>query len=150
MNQPGSTGAGIDLHQSRDTELRKCDHIGQLREAELRYAITALFLPERFQGSEFIALRDQALSGLWSVDTTRDQLLDLVGRGGAGPIGGGAPTQSDSRAPHGGGVVIAGDDAIDKYMRGVELAILGRANMLSDDTQITEARSGGFMAVTVS
>lgn len=119
-------------------------------ESERRAGIARLFLPERFRGGEFDALRTAAEDGGWSVTETTDRLLELVGRAGAGPLGGGGGvTQAEDR----GGrepSVSAGDDSIDKFVRGAELAICVRSRIITEREPVAEARGAGFMGMTLS
>lgn len=123
---------------------------GARLERERTAGIAALFVPERFRGPEFATLREAAVEGNWSVEQTKDELIALVGRAGAGPLGGGgALTQSEDRTARVVGAT-AGDDSIDKFVRGVELAICVRSQIVTAAEPVREAREGGFMGMTLA
>jgi HK97 family phage prohead protease len=100
---------------------------GRRAETERRNAIDSLFLGERFQAPEFQAIRAAALTEGRPVDWAKDELLRAVGAGIAPIAPASTFTQSPAAAP--GARYGAGDDAIEKFMRGAELQISVRAGL---------------------
>lgn len=146
---PDNSGENVaDFTQAQQLAKRQGFIEGQRKESERRSGIEALFLSERFQGGEFDVLKRHAIDEGFTVDQTRNQLLDLVG-GAAAPIGG-VETQSQNRtfSPQGARIQ-AGEDVLDKFVRGAELALNFRASMLTDDKEIHEARTGEFRSMTL-
>lgn len=146
---PDTQGKVTDISAAQQLSKRQGVQEGIRMESERRSAIESLFISERFQGGDYDVLKRQALDSGLSVGQTRDQLLDLVGAGTAGAVGG-VETQSQtrSRSPQA-AIIQAGDDVLDKFQRGAELALGFRANMLTDDKEIQEARSGEFRSMTL-
>jgi HK97 family phage prohead protease len=146
----------VQFNATRDAALAEGRAEGQRIEAERRNGIEALFLSPRFQGASFDALRNGALAGLWSIEQTRAELLNLIGNQGTGPVGGsGGFTVNDSRyavpavaagadtmrSPH----VMMGEDGGDAWLRGAELALSVRAGIEPDKAKQAEAKRGDFI-----
>ncbi len=131
-------GAGApDFGSAQEIARRQGIEEGRRAETERRNAIEALFIGERFQAPEFLAIRAAALADGRGVDWAKDELLRAVGAGVAPIAQGSTFTQSPAAgAPRFQG----GDDAIEKFMRGAELQISVRAGLETDKAKVREAR----------
>lgn len=148
LTREGDEPAG-QYEKVRTLALDEGERLGRERERERLAEITALFEPEAFRGAAFDQLRTGAIGGGWSVDRTRKALLELVGTGNAGPLGGGgATTQRDERS--GRGIVTPGDDGLERFVRGAELALAVRGRIDNDAEAVREAREGGFLSMTLA
>jgi HK97 family phage prohead protease len=111
---------------------------------------------------EFAALRARALDEGWTADQTRHIVLQALDTGAPeaprtrsdadvgihhqAPV----PTRAHPTAPAPAASVQAGDDAIDKFKRGVSEALIVRAGIDASRAAIDAARAGGFVGMRLS
>jgi len=137
----------VDFKQARRKALVEGREEGRRIESERRDGIEALFVPERFRGGSYDALRAEAIEAGWSVDETRDELLDMVG-GGATPTGS-PKRQTDTVQSRGNGHIQSGEDQIDKFVRGAGDSLAARTMIEKDDEKRKAARSNEFFSMSM-
>jgi HK97 family phage prohead protease len=122
---------------------------GRQAEIERRNAIDMLFIGERFQAPEFQAIRRAALDDLRAADWAKHELLRAFGAHAA-PVAGGSTFTQGATQGRGGVHVQAGEDAIERFMRGADLALSVRGGLVADKDKIREARGGEFASLPLA
>lgn len=158
-----NTDQGGDVVQLR-AAVSKGEAVGFQKGAEAERtrlaAIDRLFAMPTVQRSAIVdALREEAITGGWSVERTSVALLELRGDD-AGPIGDRASTDGErginhDRTPR----VSAGVDALDKFAKGAELALQIRCGLYVDMDgknldgyrhALATARETGYLSMRLS
>lgn len=139
------TGEGekqvIDFTQARELAKNEGRADGIRQERERAAGIRALFVADKFQGPGFDQLRETAINNEWSIDKTRQELLNLVG-GDVQPVNDAG--QRDKRPS-----IERGKDEYDKFTEAAELSLAVRGGIETDKEKVRLARSTGLMGLTL-
>jgi HK97 family phage prohead protease len=139
----------IDINAVRD-EGRK---IERQRMAEVSKVFD---LPIVARRPEVVTLRQRAIDEGWTPDQARQAVLELLDRTPAvdhrGISDDALGIRHDQDASHQGRhiTVKTGEDALDKFKRGAEEALIVRAGLDSSREAVSKARAGGFVGVRLS
>ena len=152
LNQPPQGGAPANIVQLRQAKATGVEE-GMKRERDRVASIDQLFIPERFAGDEFRALREQAVVEGWDVNRTRDEMLLLVGTGVL-PVAS-APVSQRSEAYTGGdrgtrreARVVAGDSDLDGFHRGALMSLMARCGTATKEER-DESRKSEFTGLSL-
>lgn len=134
----------LKLIQTQATEA------GVKAERERVGAIRSLFVLDAFRSVEHLALCDRAIDEGWSLDATKDALLEFVGRGVV-PVGAPAPqrdTVSIGR-PGAQARVEQGRDEMTGYREGALESLLVRSGIEKSPEVIARSRGGEFSGMSL-
>lgn len=139
----------IDINAARD-EGRK---IERQRMAEVSKVFDLSIVSRR---PEVVALRQRAIDEGWTPDQARQAVLELldstpaVDHRGISDDALGIRHDQDARHQGRHTTVKPGEDALDKFKRGAEEALIVRAGLDSSREAVSKARAGGFVGVRLS
>tara|TARA_R110002074_G_scaffold365386_1_gene539141 strand:- start:2 stop:1522 length:1521 start_codon:yes stop_codon:yes gene_type:complete len=108
---------------------------GTRAERERVAKINEIFIPERYQNVDCLALREEAINAGWTEHETREHLLNLIGEGIQAVS---SPSVSQARKDSDFGVskmhVQAGNTDLERFTEGVTEALMCRGNVIFDES----------------